>query len=146
MVVALRNQLISLKTSIGSKSDECLLDSGVSHNFLALDWYYKNVLKVENGEIFRIWLADRLEVCAIGKACCFVDLGPMKTAITFYVLDCNVPCVLGIPFPQTVNPTIDWVNCSVKISTVLGESPLEVVQQGATPQSDIVSTKQFEKG
>ena len=43
-------------------------------------------------------LADGLEVPAVGKVCCFVDLGPMKTALTFYVLDCNVPCVLGIPF------------------------------------------------
>ena len=43
-------------------------------------------------------MADRLEVPAVGKAHCFVDLGPMKTALTFYVLDCNVSCELGIPF------------------------------------------------
>ena len=133
MVIALHNQLITLKTTICGKSAECLLDSGASHNFLALDWCQKNELKVENGETFGVWLADGLEVPAVGKVRCFVDLGQMKTALTFYVLDCNVPCVLGIPFLQTVNPTIDWVNHSVKVSTVLGESPLEVVQRGATP-------------
>ena len=133
MVIALHNQLITLKTTICGKLAECLLDSGASHNFLALDWCQKNELKVENGETFGVWLADGLEVPAVGKVYCFVDLGPMKTALTFYVLDCNVPCVLGIPFLQTVNPTIDWVNRSVKVSTVLGESPLEVVQRGATP-------------
>ena len=68
-----------------------------------------------------------MEVPAVGKVCYFVDLGPMKTALMFYVLDCNVPCVLGIPFLWMVNPTIDCVNHSVKISTVLGKSPLEVV-------------------
>ena len=97
-------------------------------NFLALDWCQKNKLKVENGETFGVWLADGLEVPAVSKVRCFVDLGPIKTALTFYVLDCNIPCVLGIPFLQTVNPTIDWVNHSVKVSIVFGESPLEVVQ------------------
>ena len=43
-------------------------------------------------------LADGLEVPEVGKVRCFVYLGPMKTALTFYMLDCNVPCVLGIPF------------------------------------------------
>ena len=57
----------------------------------------------------------------------------MKTALIFYVLDCNLLCIVGIPFFYMVNPTIDWVNHSVKVSTVLGKSPLEVVQQGATP-------------
>ena len=40
-----------------------------------------------------------LKSLQLGKFICFVDLGPMKIALTFYVLDCNIPCVLGIPFP-----------------------------------------------
>ena len=133
MVITLHNQLITLKTTIFGKLAECLLDSGALHNFLALDWCQKNKLKVKNGKTFGVWLADGLEVPAVGKVRCFVDLGPMKTAQTFYMLDWNVPCVLGIPFLQMVNPTIDWVNRHVKVSTVLGASPLEVVQRGATP-------------
>ena len=43
-------------------------------------------------------MEDRLETHAVGKTHCFVDLGTMKTALTFYVLDYNVPFVLGIPF------------------------------------------------
>ena len=133
MVIALYNYLISLKTIICGKSAEYLLDSGASHNFLALDWCYKNELRVKNGETFRVWLADGLEVPAVGKVRCFVDLGPIKTVLTFYILDCNILCVLCIPFLKMVNLTIDWVNCSVKVSTILGKSPLEVVQRGATP-------------
>ena len=133
MLIALHNQLINLKTTICGKSAECLLDSGALHNFLALDWCQKNELKVENGETFEVQLADGLDVPAFGKVHCFVDLGSMKTALTFCVLDCNLPCVLGIPFLQMVNPNIDWVNRSVKASEVLGKSPLEVVQRGSTP-------------
>ena len=55
-------------------------------------------LKVENGKIFGVQLADGLKVPAVGKMRCFIDLEPMKIAITFYVLDCNVPCILGILF------------------------------------------------
>ena len=65
----------------------------------------------------------------------------MKTALTFYVLDCNILCVLGLPFLQTVNPIIDWVKHHVQVSTVLGFYPLEVVSSGLPPQCDIVSAK-----
>ena len=34
----------------------------------------------------------------MGKVKCFMDLGPIKTALTFRVLQYNIPCVLGIPF------------------------------------------------
>ena len=58
----------------------------------------KKKFKVENDETFGVQLADRLEVLAVGKMYCFVNLGPMKTSLTFYVLNYNIPCVLGIPF------------------------------------------------
>ena len=120
MVITICNQMISLKTSISGKTAECLLDSGASHNFLAFDWHQKNEFKVENRETFKVWLVDGLEVPAVGKVRCFVTLEPMKTVPTFNVSDCNVAYVLGIRFLQTVNLTINWVNRSVKVSTVLG--------------------------
>ena len=118
-----------------------LLDSRVFYSFLALNWYWIIDLKVEKGETFGVWLADRLEVSKVCKVCCFFDLGTMKIAPIFCLLNCNVPCVMGIPFLYMVNPTKNGVNYSVKISTVLEYSPLKVVQQGDTTKCDIVSAK-----
>ena len=47
------------------------------------------------------------------KLSAFVDLGPMKTTLTFHVLQCDIPCVLGILFLWTMSPTIDWLNRKV---------------------------------
>ena len=57
-----------------------------------------NSLKLNSTEHFSIYLADEQEVSAVGKVKCFVDLGPMKTALAFHVLQCDFPCVLGILF------------------------------------------------
>ena len=54
MVKTLYTSLINLKASIYSKLAQCLLDSGVSHFFLALDWYWKKGLRIENAEIFGV--------------------------------------------------------------------------------------------
>jgi len=113
MVVMLSNQLLSLDTTIGDRQATCLLDSGASHNFLSADWCQVGGLVYESSKHFDVRLADGQEVPAIGKIRCLVDLGPMKTALTFHVLQCDIPCVLGIPFLQAVNPIIDWVNRSV---------------------------------
>ena len=98
MVVILNNQLLSLKTIINDSPATFLLDSGATHNFLSADWSKANGLKVDSTEQFSIYLADRQEVSAVGKIKCFVDLGPMKTALTFHVLQCDILCVLVIPF------------------------------------------------
>ena len=97
-MVMLSNQLLSLELMINDSSATCLLDSGASHNFLSLDWCQANGLRWDSAEQFGVHLADGQEVPAVGKVKCFVDLGPMKTALTFHVLQCDIPCVLGIPF------------------------------------------------
>ena len=76
----------------------CLLDSGASHNFVSVGWCKANALEFGDCAQFGVRLADGQEIQAIGKFRCFVDLGPMKTALDFHVLECDVPCVLGIPF------------------------------------------------
>ena len=113
MVVVLDESLINLRTLVAGKSTDCLLDSGASHNFLSVEWCKENSIEYESGDWFSVRLADGQEVPVVAKLRCFVDLGPMKTALTFYILDCSVPCVLGLPFLQTVNPTIDWTNHTV---------------------------------
>ena len=113
MVVILHNQLLSLKTVINDSLATCLLDSGATQNFLSADWCKVNNLKFDSTKHFGIHLADGQEVSSVGKVKCLVDLGPMKTALTFHVLQYDIPCVLGILFLYTVNPTIDWVNHKV---------------------------------
>ena len=141
MVVVLNESLINLRTLVAGKSVDCLLDSGASHNFVSIEWCKQNALEYKKGDWFSVQLADGQEVPAVGRLCCFVDLGPLEIALTFYVLDCNVPCVLGLPFLQTVNPTIDWKNRTVQVSTMLGLCPLEVISSGSAPWCDIVSAK-----
>ena len=98
MVIVLNESLLTLRTLVDGKFADCLLDSGALHNFLSVNWCESNGLEYEKGKWFSVQLADGQEVPAVGKLCCLVDLGPMKTVLTFYILDCNVPCVLGLPF------------------------------------------------
>ena len=92
------NQLLSFKTVINDSPAICFLDSGATHNFLSADWCKANSLKVDSNELFSVHLADGQEVSAVGKVKCFVDLGPINTALTIHVLQCDIPCVLGISF------------------------------------------------
>ena len=94
----LNNQLLSLKTVINDSPATCLLDSGATLKFLSADWCKANSLKLDSTEHFSVYLVDVQEVPTVGKVKCFVDLGPMKTALTFYMLQCDIPCVLGIEF------------------------------------------------
>ena len=98
MVVMLNNQLLSLKTVINDSPATCLLDSGATHNFLSADWCKANSLKFDSTEHFSVYLADEKKVSAMGKVKHFVDLGPMKTALIFYVLQYDIPCIWGFYF------------------------------------------------
>ena len=94
MVIILNEFLIKLRTLADGKSADCLLDSEASHNFFSLNWYDQNGLEYKWCKWFSIQLADRQEVPEVGKLHCLIDLGPMKTELTLYVLDCNGPCIL----------------------------------------------------
>ena len=98
MVVLLNNQLLSLKTIINDSPAICLLDSGATHSFLSADWCQANGLKFDSTKHFSVYLADEQEISAVGKVKCFVDLGPIKTALTFHMIQCNILCILGILF------------------------------------------------
>ena len=124
MVIVLNELSIKLMTLVDGKSATCLLDSWASHNFFYANCCEQNGLEYKQGKRFSIRLADKQEVLTVGKLYCLVDLGSMKTALTFYILNCNIPCVLGLPFLQTVNPIINWVNYSVQVSIFLGFCPL----------------------
>ena len=98
MVIVFNELLLMLRTLVDGKFADCLLDSGALHNFLSVNWCESNGLEYKQGKWFSVQLADGQEVPAGGKLYCLVDLGPMKTVLTFYILDCNVPCVLGLYF------------------------------------------------
>ena len=106
MLFALHNLLISLTTSISSKSAEYFLDTGALQNLLSFVWCLKNGTKFKTSETFGVQLAHELEVPEVGKVHCFVDSGPMKTGLIFHVLDCNVLYVLGISFD------VSWANAT----------------------------------
>ena len=130
-----------MRTLVDGKFIDCLLDVKTLHNFLSINWCEKNGLEHKEGKWFSIQMADGQAVLAVGKLFCLVDLGPMKTALTLYGLNCNIPCILGLPFLQIVNPIIDWVKHCVQVSTISGLCPLEVVSSGLAPQYDIVTAK-----
>ena len=98
MVIVLNELLINLRTLVDRKSAVCLLDSVASHNFFSVNWCDQNGPKYEWGKWFSDQLADRQEVPTVGKLHHLIDLGPMKMVLTLYILECNIPCVLGLPF------------------------------------------------
>ena len=104
MVVILDKQLLSLKTVINDSPATCLLDSGATHNFFSADWCKANGLKVDSTEHFSVYLVDGQEVSAVGKAKCFVDLGPMKTALTFSCATMWYPMCFGDSIPLDNQP------------------------------------------
>ena len=55
----LNNQLLSLKTIINDSPGNCLLDRGVTDNFLSTDCCQANSLKSDSTKHFSVCLADR---------------------------------------------------------------------------------------
>jgi hypothetical protein len=52
----------------------------------------------------------------VGKVILNVKFGGgLKYASTFYVLDCDVPLILGMQFFSSVQPEIDWKSKSVVV-------------------------------
>ena len=98
MVIVLNELLVKLRMLVDRKSAVHLLDNGASHNFFSVNWCEQNGLEYKEGKWFSIQLVDEQEVPAVGKLYCLVDLGPIKTELTFYILYCNIPCVLGLSF------------------------------------------------
>ena len=112
MFITLNELLINFKTLVDGKYNDYLLDHGVLHNFFSVNWCDQNGLENEWGKWFSIQMAEGQEVPAVSKLRCLVDLGPMKAALTFYVLNCNLLCLLGLP---------------------LGIRPLEILISGLAP-------------
>lgn len=145
-MVVLNDFIIGIRTLINGMSSEYLLHSRALYECFALNWCNKKKLGFESRAQFNVRLVDRQEVPAVYKIRCLLYLGPMKTEMIFYILDCNEPCVLGIPFFLTINPTIGWVTQSIYICAASGLVPLEMINSTVQPQHNMVSVKQFERG
>ena len=98
MVIMMNNQILRIKIVIYDSLETCLLDSSAIYNFLWADWCQTNGLKIDSTEHLSVYLADGQEVSAVGKLKCSVDLGPIKTGLTFHLQQCDIPCVLRTPF------------------------------------------------
>ena len=95
----LNNQLLSLKIVINNSPAICFLDIGATYSFLLADWCQANSLEFDSTEYFIVYLADGQGVSAVKNIKFIVDLGPKKTVLTFSMLQCDIPYVLGNSFP-----------------------------------------------
>ena len=98
MVIPFNELLINLQTLVDGKSADCLLNNGISHNIFSVNCCDKNGLEYKWGKWFIVKLVDGQGVPAVSKLCCLVNLGPIKRALIFYVLDYNVLCLLELYF------------------------------------------------
>lgn len=57
-----------------------------------------------------------------------VQLGAYTCKLQFEVLDVDVQTILGMPFLENVNPTIDWVNKTIKVKHFANTLHLPVVR------------------
>ena len=67
--------------------------------------------------------------------------GPYENSVHLLCFGLNTPYIIGLPFLQTVNPIIDWMNHSVQVFTVLGLCYLEIISLGFALQNDIICSK-----
>lgn len=80
-----------------------MLDSGASCNFVSLDLVRTLGLSVNIIDKYSVRLADGKMLSTVGKVVLHVKFaGGLKYASTFYVLDCNVPLILGMQFFSSV--------------------------------------------
>ena len=80
-----------------------MLDSGASCNFVSLDLVRTLGLSVSKIDKYSVRLADGKMLSTVGKVVLHVKFsGGLKYASTFYVMDCNVPLILGMQFFSSV--------------------------------------------
>ena len=76
-----------------------LLDSGASHNFLSVDLVHTLGLEPVSAESVVVRLADGSTLNTVGIVLLEVTLAVgLVVPVTFHVLDCNLGCILGLPF------------------------------------------------
>jgi hypothetical protein len=93
-----------------------MLDSGASCNFVSLDLVRTLGLSVSKVDKYSVRLADGKMLNTVGKVVLNIKFaGGLRYASTFFVMDCNVPLILGMQFFSAIQPEIDWKSKSVVV-------------------------------
>ncbi len=102
------SDFVHLKAKICNKSVAFLVDSGASNNFISSKLL--KVLGIEShvGPRVRVGLADASVVNTNRFISVLVDFGEgVGSLLRFTVLDVDCPSILGMPFLERMNPSID---------------------------------------
>ena len=67
--------------------------------------------------------------------------GPYENSAHLLCFGLQLLCILGLPFLQMVNVSIDWMNNSVQVSMASSLCPLKEVSLGLVLQCDTISAK-----
>jgi hypothetical protein len=81
-----------------------MLDSGASCNFISLDLIRTLGLSCNVVNKYSVRLANGGMLSTVGEAVLNVKFGGFRYVGTFYILDCNVPLILGMAFFTKVQP------------------------------------------
>ena len=96
---------------------------------------------------FDVHLANQQTAPVVGTCQLLAAFELFKTILGFYIIDYNIPTILGMTFLATVNLKIDWYKCKV---TVFGKSGQEglVITERLSLQLDcgLLKPKQFIEG
>lgn len=80
-----------------------MLDCGASCNFVSLDLVRTLGLSVSKIDKYSVRLADGKMLNTVGKVTMNIKFaGGLKYASAFYVMECDVPLILGMQFFNTV--------------------------------------------
>ena len=107
MIIILDHSLLHLNTGLERNQTEYLIDSGAIHNFISSQLCSAQGIEVITDSSFDIHVGNQQTVPVVGTCQILAALGPFKTVLRLYVINADVPIILGIPFLVTVNPKID---------------------------------------
>lgn len=129
-----------------------MLDSGASCNFISLNLLRTLGLDVSKFEKYSVRLANGGVLSTCGTVDLHVKFGSFHYFGTFYVLQCDVPLILGMQFFRKIRPEIDWKSGSVFVrnrgkyvclpSVGLQNGQQQVVQKSST-SATLLSENQF---
>ena len=106
MTVIFDHSLLHLIIGLAGNQTDFLLDSGATHNYISNYWCSNQGIEVLSGSQFDIRLADQQTVPGVRTCLLLAALGPFNTVLRFYIIDSDVPNILGMPSLVTVNPQI----------------------------------------
>ena len=106
------HNLLVTTVHVGGKQARGLIDSGATHNFVSSAWVEgAEVVVIQNGEEFRVTLADGGEKAALdrGAECLTRMMDDLEWKDSPQAIDLkNYDVILGRPWLSYFNPTIDF--------------------------------------